>query len=660
MQTFIDNYCSCGWRIFPVSIYLKDGKVVKQPLIEGWIYKATNDVKEATKLFSPFIIRSDVMVHVGVATGKGYGITVVDIDLKGNKNGYKVLENTIDIQTVLHTARQITPTGGQHLFFKYTDQLKNSVSILDGIDIRNDGGFIVIAPSKFPDGCEYEWIMGQEPWECSLLDIPYELLNVLKPKPKESTGPRQVPTLIKDGERNDKMFKEACSMRERGYTEEEILAGLRTFNKTRCEKPLDDSELLLITKSAGKFEKGEPKAKKKAKQVLYTLLTIMAKDEATSKLFGYNDFTDDIEFFKAPPWNPLQAVGSIITDTDMISLKVYLSAKYGFEPPTGIISEAISYEAQNLRYHPVRDFIKTLKWDGKERLDRWLIHGAGVEDNPYTRAVGRKVLVGAVSRVFQPGCMFQYMLVLEGDQGIGKSRLVSILGGKWFTELNITEEDKDVVEYMRGRWIIEVPEMVCARKTEVDHLKAFITKTKDRVRLAYRRNATDFPRQSILIGTINPSGDNTYLRDDTGGRRFWPVMCTAINVPWLQQVRDQLIAEAYEVYKSGTEELHLTDPEVQRIAKLHQEDRQSIDAWIQHIQEKIENMAPGASFTMSWIAQEALGIKPDKLDRTTQTRIGVILRKLGIPSKRSGHGNVTNYYPIKQVNNAEKEPENNW
>ena len=477
-----------------------------------------------------------------------------------------------------------------------------------------------------------------------LPDIPKELIDLLKPK-KTGPGPSKVPDKIKAGERNDQLFRQACSLREKGMTQDELFRTLEIFNETRCEVPLAREELVKIAESAAKFEKGSDVPKKGRKRLLQTLLQVLQKDEKTYRLFGYNEFTNDTEFLKAPPWDPLVAVGSTINDIDMISLKVYLSMHHAFEPPTGSIGEAIAYEASNYKYHPVRDFINKLVWDKKERLSTWLITGAGAEDNVYVRAVARKVLVAAVARVFNPGCMFQYMLVLEGEQGIGKSWLVSILGGKWFTELNITEEDKDVVEYMRGRWIIEVPEMVCARKTEVDHLKAFITKTKDRVRLAYRRNATDFHRQSILIGTINPSGDNSYLRDDTGGRRFWPVMCGSIDINWMKANRDQLIAEAFEVYKSGTEELHLTDPEVLMIAKERQEERQQEDVWTQYIKEYMATLAPGKGFTIGDVGVFALKFKEGQIDRSSQTRIGIILRKMGVPFKREGTHKIRMYYP---------------
>jgi predicted P-loop ATPase len=655
MNEYIKRYCELGFKVFPVVLYLdKDNKVVKAPLIEGWQSKATSNYQDALQMFEEKNAKA-----IGVVTGKVSGISVLDIDVKNGENGFLSLDEAgIDLPT---TACSLTPSGGRHYIFKYTDKMKTSVKTLPGIDCRNDRGFIVVAPSAYPHGTLYEWIIDQEPWNITAIEAPENITDLFKAKNKESTVPRQVPELIKAGERNDKLFKEACSMRERGYNEEEIMGGLKIFNKTRCQTPLPEDELSNICASSAKYKQGDQKTGKTRKRLLLTLLQVMAKDDQTNKLFGYNEFTDDVEFIKAPPWDPLLQPGKIISDVDMISLKVYLSTKHAFEPPTGTIGEAIAYEAQNLKYHPVRAFVHSLTWDGKPRLDTWLNIGAGVEQNAYTKAVARKVMVAAVARVFQPGCMFQYMLVLEGDQGIGKSRLVSILGGSWFTELNITEEDKDVVEYMRGRWIIEVPEMVCARKTEVDHLKAFITKTKDRVRLAYRRNATDFPRQSILIGTINPSGDNTYLRDDTGGRRFWPVMCTNINIAWLQNNRDQLIAEAYDVFKKGQEELHLTDPEVQEIAKRQQEDRQEEDVWMPYITEYLNKLPPGSSFTIGEIADYAVNIKKDKLDKAIPIRIGKILKKLNIPNKRMGHDNIRTYFPVKkQVEMLPENDKNNW
>ena len=137
-------------------------------------------------------------------------------------------------------------------------------------------------------------------------------------------------------------------------------------------------------------------------------------------------------------------------------------------------------------------------------------------------------------------------------------------------------------------------------------------------------------------------------------------MCTNINIEWLKNNRDQLIAEAFEVYKNGQEDLHLTDPEVLAIAKQHQDDRQAEDAWIQHVREYMEKLAPGAGFTISDVADIAVGVKKDKLDKSVQIRLGQILKKLCIPSKRVGHDHLRMYYPIKEHKEDQIVPENNW
>lgn len=656
MKEYIERYCKLGWKIFPCIIALdKQGKVTKKPAISGWKESATDNFENAVKWFD-----NTHATAIGVVTGKRSGITVVDIDVKGGKNGFLALEANNIVFPDGPVSR--TPTGGAHHIFRYNPKIKNSVEKIPGVDTRNDGGFIIIEPSIFPDGGKYEWNTYQEPWVLfPAPDMPKAFLDLFDIKPEKQEASTVIPDLIPDGQRNDELFRQACSFREKGFSEAELFETLRTINK-RCQTPLEETELRVIASSASKYEVGDKASKKSKKRALLTTLQLLEREEVTHKLFGYNEFTDDIEFLKAPPWDPLVSPGKIVSDIDMISLKVYLSMKHGFEPQTGLIGEAIAYGASGFKYHPVRDFIQKLSWDKKPRLDTWLIQGAGCEDNAYTRAVARKVLVAAVARVFAPGCMFQYMLVLEGDQGIGKSWLVSILGGVWFSELHITEEEKDVVEYMRGRWIIEVPEMICVRKTEVDHLKAFITKTKDRVRLAYRRNATDFPRQSILIGTVNPSGDNTYLRDDTGGRRFWPVTCTKIDIAWMRVHRDQLIAEAYEAYKGGHEELHLTDPEALAIAQSHQESRQQDDLWMQYI---LDFLASSGSdgFTVADVAERALKMDKSRMDKSIQTRIGVILKKLKVPFKREGDRKIRKYFMEHQKIEAElveKDTRKDW
>ena len=198
-----------------------------------------------------------------------------------------------------------------------------------------------------------------------------------------------------------------------------------------------------------------------------------------------------------------------------------------------------------MRFHPVLDHLMALpKWDGVARLDTWLIDCAEAEDTEYTRAVSRLPLLAAVRRVRQPGCKFDEMLTLQGLQGSGKSSALAILAGnpEWFSDqISFSARDKEVIEQLAGFWIIEVAELKGMRTAEIEHRKAFMSRQRDRGRLAYAMTVSDVPRQCIFIGTTN---EERFLRDYTGHRRDWPVRVGRFDLGRLRRDRDQLWAEA--------------------------------------------------------------------------------------------------------------------
>lgn len=213
-------------------------------------------------------------------------------------------------------------------------------------------------------------------------------------------------------------------------------------------------------------------------------------------------------------------------DLDYAQIKTYITLEYGALSDNNL-DTAFKAAIYNRRFHPVRDYLTKVKsfWDGKTRCDTWLINHLGAEDCPYTREVSRKVLLGAVARVFQPGIQFDTMLVLDGPQGNGKTTMIRKLGMQWYSESLKLEDirDKTGAEKLQGNWIMEIGEMAGMKKTDMDSLKAFITSLDDKYRPPYGRTVERHLRQCILIGTVN-SGDRGFLRDPTGNRRYWPVL----------------------------------------------------------------------------------------------------------------------------------------
>ena len=264
------------------------------------------------------------------------------------------------------------------------------------------------------------------------------------------------------------------------------------------------------------------------------------------------------------PWPGGAAGERDWTDADDAGARWYLETVYHLTG-AGKVQDAVTVTANNHARDPLLDYLNGLVWDGSERLDTLFIDYLGAEDTPYTRAVTRKMFVAAVRRAYQPGCKFDQICILSGVQGIGKDTLLARMGRQWFNDSITSFENKDAREALRGVWIVELGEMSAFNKSEVEAAKQFLSQTEDRYRAAYGRHTLVYPRRCVFFGTSNV---DSYLRDVTGNRRYWPVDCekqdpanTRKNVyrDLTSDVVDQLWAEAVVRHRAG-EELILTGP----------------------------------------------------------------------------------------------------
>ncbi len=341
-------------------------------------------------------------------------------------------------------------------------------------------------------------------------------------------------------------------------------------------------------------------------------------------LVAHNEFSGKSHFMKDTPYGGV--VGREIANHDDLNLKHYVACHYGFEPSKDLCFEAHAFVARKYGYHPVRTYLEGLVWDGSPRLDLWL-KKAFLADGPeaYLAAVGRKVLTAAVTRVFEPGCKFDYVMVLEGNQGEGKSMSLGILASRpWFTDGLGDIYSKDVVDQMMGKWIIELGELASIRGKENEFIKSFFTRQVDRVRMSYERRTEDFPRQSIFIGSTNAS---EYFSDETGNRRYWPVRISGTDRKWLTDNRDQIWAEAMVRYQLG-EKLYLTQ-ELEEVAKGEQEKRFEVDEW-EHEIKAIVSKNPKGSFNSTELWR-AINITDGSghPGMSDTKRIGKIMRRIG-------------------------------
>ena len=321
-----------------------------------------------------------------------------------------------------------------------------------------------------------------------------------------------------------------------------------------------------------------------------------------------------------------------LTDADVSQVQEWLQWQGLPKISRETVHQAVQLRSQERAFHPVRDHLDRLAWDGTARLDGWLARYLAAEFLPYTSAIGRMFLVAAVARVMQPGCKADYVLVFEGKQGAGKSRACAILGGEWFSDsLPDVTRDKDAAQHLRGKWILEISELSAIGRAEAEALKSFISRPTERYRPPYGREEVVEPRQSVFIGTTNRS---TYLGDETGARRFWPVKVGVVDTAALVADRDQLLAEALVAYRAGEQWWPDADFEREHI-RPEQEKRFEGDPWESTI---AEFLIGRQRVQVTEIAKNALHLDNGRIGTKEQRRITAILTGLGWRSIKDWQG----------------------
>jgi len=386
-------------------------------------------------------------------------------------------------------------------------------------------------------------------------------------------------------------------------------------------------------------EKGKPR------KVVANATLILENDPAWSGVLAYDEFAETIVTLKAPPWRSCDAPPDCKpgdwTDQDTTRMQAWLSDFHGLDLGDGPTLAAVAVAAIKKRVHPVRDWLDGLRWDGKRRATTWLVDVMGAEDTPYVRAIGQAWLVSAVARIYQPGCKVDTVLVLEGKPGIMKSSVLRALAGDaWFLEMSVSDvANKDAMQLLRRKWLVEFPEIDGLSRTEQAHVKAYFSRQVDTYRASYGRGTKDYPRQSAFAATTNKE---TYTTDETGGtgRRLWPTWCTRGDVALARAIRDQLWAEARARFESG-EQWHITDPELRDAEREAQDARFRSDPWEQTIATWLAKPGdPGfpskaeRGVTTAAVLELALKIDVSKRDHAAAGRVGAVLRRLGwVPGK---------------------------
>ncbi len=337
------------------------------------------------------------------------------------------------------------------------------------------------------------------------------------------------------------------------------------------------------------------------------------------------------------------------TDVDDTRVSMWMAKHEGFVPSSGLVAEAVEVVARINAFHPVLEYLRTLKHDGTPRVDMWMVDFLNVEDSEYTRRVSRWFLIGMCMRVLQPGCKFDYCLVLEGKQGRMKSSALRALAGEWFSDTELDLAHKDSMSAIRGHWLHEFGEMGSIARTESMRQKSFLSRQVDEFRPSYGRREIRCPRQLVFAGTTN---EWQWNKDPTGGRRFWPVeIPDEINVAGLTAVRDQLLAEAFALAMAG-ERFWPTAEEQATIFDPEQLSRETTEVFVELLATWM--VMPGgaeAEFSLGSAILSGLKIEARAITRDIQTRAGMALSKLGCEriEKRSGPIRFLYKRPEKEV-----------
>ncbi len=387
------------------------------------------------------------------------------------------------------------------------------------------------------------------------------------------------------------------------------------------------------------------------------VILALSCDPAFAGVIAFDEFAQEVVVLQPAPWDDADVVyPRPWEDGDDIRLAEWLQHRDVNVAPL-VVGRSVGAVARDHRIHPVRSYLDHLKWDGTPRIETWACRYLGAESTDLTHAMGSLWLISAIARVYRPGVKADHMLILEGEQGARKSTALKILAGEvWFTDELPDLGSKDAAIHMQGVWIVEIAELDAIGRAEVSRIKAFLTRTTDRFRPPYGRHTVEIKRQCVFAGTVNP---DTYLRDETGNRRFWPIRCGEIDIEALRRDRDQLWAEAVARFKDGAiwwiEDKDLLKAACEEQDKRYQSDAWDglIDRWLTHEkrvvnhgyagtddwqEEEFERLEPLQDISVGEILEGAIGIEPARWTKPDQMRVGAWLksRKWKRFQKRTG------------------------
>ncbi|MCO5763789.1 MAG: bifunctional DNA primase/polymerase [Chromatiaceae bacterium] len=686
------GHCTCGKPDCSRPGKHPIGKLVPRGLLD-----ATLDPEQVAAWW-----REAPYANIGVPTGQPSGLVVLDVDVhKAGDDSLWDLQQRFE--PLPATAMALTGGGGFHYLFEHPGvKVRNSVDSLGpGLDVRGDGGYIIVAPSSHASGRRYEWELSCHPKDTQLAALPAWLLERIVDTPRPATPPpesdhgRLYPNEVAriktalgyldpepyDGWLQVGMALHASGDDERGFALWIEWAGCspkfdladhqrRWASFQRRPGGVTLGSLFAAAKARGYAPAPPPPeppppppeppaggpddpsgdweawlSRNGRGEVITSpanLETIFQHHPAWKALLAYDAMSYRTVKRHPPPY-PGGEAGEW-SDADDTWTAIWMERKYGLRPRNAAVAAVAGATAQLQRFHQVTDWLESLPpWDGTERLPHFFADYCGAPLTPYTEAVGRAFFVAAVARVYRPGCKVDTMLVLEGGQGIGKSKLIlALFGAKWHIEISYPPGSLDFYQALRGCWCAEFGELSAFDKADTTRIKQVLTQVQDTYRSSYGHHAGTYPRQTVFVGSTNK---REWGVDETGMRRFLPIACHEINVEGAAAVREQLWAEARQRFKAGEDWWHIPD------AEREQEARFDYDAWEEKVAAWIERRnRPGmdARFTVNDVYEGAIygdsGRNMPPISRADQMRLGRTLTRLGWQRARTQANGQRQYF----------------
>lgn len=628
------RYAGQGWAVFPCKA--KD----KRPLTLHGFKDGTTDPQQIEQWW-----QRNPNANVAIVTGTTSGLLVLDIDPRNGGN--ESFQALIDKHGPLPLTRSSTTGGGgRHLLFRMpTDVNIRCGKLAEGIDVKAIGGYIIGAPSIHPSGGRYQWERATE--ELPIADCPQWVLDALTVQTttrvdaadsvlgKRFAAMAMLGDLLEGGKRIVECpWKHQHSPGADAESSTAILpakkaGGMGAFKclhshcaGRRAKDALRALERLAnrggVDREPWELQLREGKGGKPLSS--FANLCLILENDASFAGLRYNEMS--AQFFLGD---------AVIDDAAISRFRVQVEKRYEIQPNDSEMAKAIQLLAQSNRFHPVRDSLTPLAWDGTRRIHHVAREVLNVRvmteaEREHCALLIRRWLIAAVARALRPGCKVDTALILQGEQGALKSTFFRVLGGDYFSDSEM-RLDKDAYMLLADCWIYEWAELenVFGRH-EVSKIKAFLSSTSDKFRPPFGRNIVNVPRSAIIVGTTNK---DEFLHDPTGSRRFWCIPVGKINIELLKEWRDQLLAEAIAAFREGERWWLSNDEEAQRadVAARFTEG----DVWDEPVLAYADKQE---RVTIREILETPLGLDNERMDRRVERRVADILRRAGYRSEQ--------------------------